>query len=97
MRAEGRGGFGRRWARRIATVERGKERNVEGHELEVDGPLVGEHTALRVRRWKHCDEFVGAAEVVGSVRGDEGHAEEELCENDDTEEEDGANDANGLR
>ena len=41
-------------------------------------------------------EFVGATEVASGVGGDEGHAEKQLDHHDNEEENDGANDSDGL-
>lgn len=73
-----------------------REAYVVGEELVVDRPLVGEDAALAVTARRFGYEFVGATEVTGGVRGDEGHAEKELDHHDDEEEDDGANDSDGL-
>ena len=73
-----------------------REAYVVGEELVVDRPLVGEDASLAVTARRFGYEFVGATEVTGGVRGDEGHAEKELDHHDDEEEDDGANDSDGL-
>lgn len=73
-----------------------REAYVVGEELVVDRPLVCEDTSLVVTARRFGYEFVGATEVAGGVRGDEGHAEEELGHDDNEEEDDGANNSDGL-
>ena len=59
---------------------------VVGKELEVDGPLVGEHAT----------ELVGAREIAGGIGSEEGESEEELDENDESEEEKGEGNSDRL-